>query len=445
MDNDVHLNGIIPDLESQIAFNKKIRDAAFDSLGEKIRDNQGNNALTGIIVLRLLSLPDINRMFGFNQGDAFLARCISSIRQALLPEDSIFRIGEHDLLVCLSKTINEGHAILAAHKLAGTFGRPVPVGTGHITSKVAMGIAICPIHAGTSEELVKKALTAVDSAIREGTAYAVCSDEYEHARKLHIVIETELKNAIHENTFTLHYQPKLDIRNNTITGVEALARWTSPTHGELSPDYFIPLAEQAGLIDDLTLSIFNMTLKESREWQIPDIGLITSINLSAINLQNSSLVEMIKRAVNIWDARPEKLIFEVTESAMMLNPELSLTILNQINDLGIRCAIDDFGTGYSSLAYLKRLPVSELKIDKSFVMNMADDKEDTIIAGAIIELAHNFDMVVTAEGVEDEITLGKLGDMNCDFAQGYHIARPMSAEECKQWLAENVSFNGGRK
>ena len=224
------------------------------------------------------------------------------------------------------------------------------------------------------------------------------------------------------------------VKNNRIIGVECLARWNSPNYGLLSPEYFIHIAENAGFIDDLTLDIINLALRESREWESINNSLTLSINLSALNLQDKNFVEMVKRAINVWDAKPEKIIFEVTESAMMLNPELSLDILVQLNKTGVRCSIDDFGTGYSSFAYLKKLPVSELKIDKSFVQNMDTVKEDAIIASAIVELAHNFDMFVTAEGVEKLETLEKLSGMNCEYAQGYYIAKPMSKENFKEWI-----------
>lgn len=413
-----------------------IRNTALEKLEQRIKDNDKQGSLTGIIILKIISLKEINTTFGFNESDTFLFKFFTRMRQVLLPDDGLYRVSEDEFLIILSKTINEGHVILAANKLNNPYNHSFSIGNNHITIKTAMGIAIYPTHAKSAEELLKKSSMALDTAINEGQNYHVWLSKDNESDKSNIIIETELRKAINENNFTVYYQPKLDIKNNTIIGVESLARWTSPTYGNIPPDFFIPITEKTGLIHELTVIIINTALREARDWNKIGITLSLSINLSTINLQDFTLIELIKRAINIWDTNPDHLIFEVTESAMMLNPELSLAILNKIKDMRVRCSIDDFGTGYSSLAYLKKLPVSELKIDKSFVFNMAHDKEDAIIARAIIELAHNFELSVTAEGVENDLTLKQLEDMNCEFAQGYYIARPMSNEEFKLWLKD---------
>lgn len=434
MENDSLITNINSGPEEQIEFSSRIRNIAINSLETTINDNRNKNEPTGIIVLKILSLKEINSTLGFKKGDDFLLQCLSRIRQALLPEDNIYRISENELLLCLAKIINVGHIVLAAHKLEKVFKQPFSLGKEELSAKIRMGIAIYPDHANSAEELLKNALAALESAINQKSLYSIWPVDHRHTSQPNIILETELKNAIYENSFDINYQPKLDIKNKKIIGIECLARWKSPNYGQLQPEYFIEIAENAGLIDDLTLNIVNLALRESKDWADINHDLTLSINLSAINLQDKNFVEMIKRAINIWDANPEKIIFEVTESAMMLNPELSLNILMQLNNIGVRCSIDDFGTGYSSFAYLKKLPVSELKIDKSFVLNMVTDKEDAIIAGAIVELAHSFDMFVTAEGVEKPEILHKLAEMNCEYAQGYYIASPMSNTKFKQWI-----------
>lgn len=441
MVNDDNENNSIFSSNDLVEFDSKTRNIAFENLSAVISNNSSNNISTGIILIKFLALKEVNATFGFKKGDAFLLQCVSRVRKSLIASDTIYKISENNFLICLSKTINEGHAILAASKINNAFKHPVSIDQHEISANIRMGIAIHPEHSETAEELIKYALNAQDIAIAERYPYVVWPGDPRQKAKSGIIIETELRNAIAENSFQINYQPKLDIKNNKIVGVECLARWTSPSYGILPPDYFIPIAENAGLIDDLTVNIINLALRESREWTKSGSHLTLSINLSAINLHDGHLVEMIKRALNIWDVSPDRIIFEVTESAMMLNPEISLNMLTELNKNGIRCSIDDFGTGYSSFAYLKKLPVSELKIDKSFVLNMSADKEDAIIAGAIVELAHNFNMFVTAEGVENAETLNRLADMNCEYAQGYYIAGPMSNEKFMEWVGNcNYEF-----
>jgi diguanylate cyclase len=432
-------NDLVNNNENIVVSGSVSRNLAIDNLDRLIRDNTANNIPTGIILVKFNALKEIISTFGFNKGDDFLVQCLKRVKQSLNPADIIYKLSDNNYLISLSKIFNEGHAVLAANKINIAFKRPFSIDNHNVSANIRMGIAIHPAHARTSEELVKNAMKALDLAISEKYPYTLWPGEDTAKSKSNIIIETELSNAITENNFNIHYQPKLDIRNNKIVGVECLARWVSPHYGELSPDYFIPIAENAGLIDDLTVNIINMALRESRDWSDLNDNFMISINLSAINLQDAHIVEMINRALNIWDVSPNRIIFEVTESAMMLNPELSLNILTELNKGNIRCSIDDFGTGYSSFAYLKKLPVSELKIDKSFVLNMCADKEDAIIARAIVELAHNFNMFVTAEGVENAETLNRLADMNCEYAQGYYIARPMSNEKFMEWIG-NCSY-----
>ena len=433
MGNDT-LKGLFANPEEQVEYSSRIRNIAIYTLERIIEDNNKKNIPTGIVVIKILSLKEINATFGFTKGDSFLLSCLTRIRHILLPGDIIYKLSENEFLICFSKIINEGHIILAANKLDNLFKQPVSIDNDYIKAKIRMGVAIYPNHANSAEDLLKKAFFALDIAINEKCPYSMWPTEQQNEAKSNIILETELKTAIDENTLYINYQPKLDIKSRKIIGVECLARWSSPTYGEISPDHFIAIAENSELIDDLTLKIINIALSESNEWR-EKYDLTTSINLSAVNLQNNNIIEMIRRAINVWNITPENLIFEVTESAMMMNPELSLRILNQLAALGIRFSIDDFGTGYSSFAYLKKLPVSELKIDKSFVFNMVSDKEDEIISRAIVELAHNFDMFVTAEGVEKQETLKRLAEINCEYAQGYYIAKPMGNEKFKNWIS----------
>ena len=224
------------------------------------------------------------------------------------------------------------------------------------------------------------------------------------------------------------------MQQGTLGGCEALARWKHAQLGWIRPDHFIAVAESSGLIDTLTYWSINTALREWSEFCQSGAQGSIAINLSAKLLQMSEVVELVSRAMNIWGAEPATLVFEVTESAMMSDPDAALRTLSALHELGITLSIDDFGTGYSSLAYLRNLPVEELKIDKSFVLHMTEDQQDRKIVQSIIDLAHNLEMRVVAEGIENQQTLDMLIAMGCDYGQGYYIGRPMPIDEMSPWM-----------
>jgi EAL domain-containing protein (putative c-di-GMP-specific phosphodiesterase class I) len=237
--------------------------------------------------------------------------------------------------------------------------------------------------------------------------------------------------------FILYYQPKIDLASRQVCGAEALSRWNCPGRGFVLPDVFIPVAEQTNLMLPFTLWTLNLAARQFAGFHRLCGQFSVALNLSATILYDADVVDLISRTIKIWGIRPEQLILEVTESAMMVDPKSSLETLNRFHDFGIKLAIDDFGTGYSSLAYVKKLPVDELKIDKSFVMNMDKDKGDAMIVRTVIDMAHNFEIAVTAEGVESQPILEQLIDLGCEYAQGFHMARPMPQMELDKWLQES--------
>jgi len=224
------------------------------------------------------------------------------------------------------------------------------------------------------------------------------------------------------------------VHRNEIGSVEALARWIHPQQGFIPPDTFIKIAEQTGLIQSLTDWVLRTAIKQCAEWRDMGKYLTVSVNLSARNLHDETLSSQISNLLHYWDVSPGKLCLEITETAMMTNPAHAKKLLKELDDLGVRLSIDDFGTGYSSLGYLKQLPVDELKIDKSFVLNMAKDESDASIVRATVSLAHDLGLEVVAEGVEDQVSQDELSRMGCEYIQGYHIARPMPHDELTAML-----------
>ena len=405
-------------------------------ISDEIKRYQDDDRNIGTIILKIFSFKQIVTTHGFKESDKFLASAVNNINTILKDRDSVYRINEDELVIILPGILNEGHLILAANRIKQLFDEPVVIDNKPIAIRVAMGAALFPELSDDAEDLLLKSSIALEEGIGKGLAYNVYPREEATLLQSNLTIEAQLRDAIESNTLEVHYQPKLDIKTRTIVGVEALARWDHPAHGLLPPNYFINIAEKANLINSFTNTILNTALKEAREWRGIGADISVSLNLSTTNLLDDILIENIQRAINLWDIAPEKLIFEITEGAMMGNPEASLLAMNNINAIGARCSIDDFGTGYSSLAYLKKLPVSELKIDQLFIGNILDDEGDRLMVDSIINLAHNFNLHVTAEGVESEEILNKLEEMNCDNAQGYYVAKAMPNAQFKQWLKD---------
>jgi diguanylate cyclase len=232
----------------------------------------------------------------------------------------------------------------------------------------------------------------------------------------------------------LHYQPKVDFNDGALVGVEALVRWQHPRRGVVQPSEFIPLAERTGLIRDLGAWVLAEAISQQHAWRDAGLNLTVSVNLSTHNL-HSSLPDLIAELLERWNTPPRQLLIEITESTLMADPERAMEVLLRLRHMGVRLAIDDFGTGYSSLSYLKRLPVDEIKIDRSFICDMATDDDDTAIVRSTITLGHDLGLSVVAEGMEDGATWDLLADLGCDIAQGYFVARPMAPKQLLSWVA----------
>jgi EAL domain-containing protein (putative c-di-GMP-specific phosphodiesterase class I) len=253
----------------------------------------------------------------------------------------------------------------------------------------------------------------------------------------------ELRQALEHDQFTLHYQPKASLRTGRVDGVEALVRWHHPERGLVPPDQFIPLAEQTGVIKPLTAWVLDEALRQCAEWRSAGIDLQVAVNLSVRNLLDAHLPESIGTMLRRYELPPTSLELEITESTIVADQVRALDVLTRLNGMGIGLSVDDFGTGYSSLAYLKDLPVSELKIDRKFVNNMTEDGDDAFIVRSTIDLGRNLGLQVVAEGVETEAVWDQLALLGCDVAQGYYLTRPLPADELTKWLAERKQDSVG--
>jgi EAL domain-containing protein (putative c-di-GMP-specific phosphodiesterase class I) len=303
--------------------------------------------------------------------------------------------------------------------------------------RAAIGVAVYPDHGREGAEILRCADLAMYTAKARATAVAYYESAADRDSRAGMDAIDALRRGIQSRQLVLHYQPKLDLSTGEVPSVEALVRWEHPIRGLLYPDEFIPVAEQSGLIRPLTLEVLGLALHQCRAWWDMDLELSMAVNLSASNLLDSQLPGQVDEALRDAELPPRALVLEITETTLMLDHVRSAQVLSQLRSLGVRIAVDDYGTGYSSLAYLRELPVDELKLDKSFIVNLDEDPIAAAIVQSTIDLAHALGLLIVVEGVETETALRQLIDYRCDLAQGYHIARPKEADVLTEWLVRH--------
>ena len=297
-----------------------------------------------------------------------------------------------------------------------------------------IGIVHFPVHGEDVDSLVQKAGVALFMASNSNVGYAVYEPSFDQHSPRRLTLMNELRHAIERGELELYYQPKVSIQTDVLYGAEALVRWNHPKHGLISPDEFIPMAERTRLIKSLTLWVLKEAFKHCADWHNQGKELTISVNLSAKDLHDPDLPDLIAGVAVSTGIKPEWIILEITEGSVMTDPELSLDILERLNKMGYQLSIDDFGTGYSSLSYLKKMPLNELKIDRSFVQDILVSENDGVIVNATVNLAHNLGFHVTAEGVETEEIMEKLKTYGCDIAQGYYLSKPFSVSDFNKWM-----------
>jgi PAS domain S-box-containing protein/diguanylate cyclase (GGDEF)-like protein len=294
------------------------------------------------------------------------------------------------------------------------------------------------------EDIFRRAEVTLDAAKRLRSGFAFYDPDMEHYGVEHLSLLGDLNHAMENGELALYYQPKLDIRDGTVRGVEALVRWHHPDRGLISTELFIPIIEDTNLIHSFTAWGLNEAMRHASEWHERGLELSVSVNIAARSLMNSDIVTRIRDGLARWRLPPARLILEITETGLMVDPAIAKRNLNHIHELGVGLSIDDFGTGYSSLAYLKELPVDELKIDRTFIHHMLDNDKDANIVQAAIHLAHSLGLVVVAEGIENETMYRLLADFDCDKAQGYHLGRPMPFPDVERWIANHAGEKSAR-
>ena len=391
-----------------------------------------------VLNVKIDNLREINNTLGHATGEQALIEIATRLQVALPSAHLLARVGGDDFAIALPEG-GERAALHAALEIHSILSSSIGVDPVEIDAVTSIGIAIYPDHGATPELLLQRTNAALAQALEQPERTAVYDRERDPYQPVRLSMIAELRRAIETDQLRLHYQPKVDFSTGAVSGFEALVRWTHPKHGPLSPELFVPLAEQSGLVNPLTRWVLREALKQAQIWQRSGLDAAIAVNLSAKNLQTTDLAEQLDRMLIESEVPPERLVLEVTESAIMTDHTRAREILEQLHGRGVEISIDDFGTGYSSFANLRRLPVSEIKIDKSFVQCMTTCAEDRVIVDSVVALGHNLGLNVVAEGVENQAAWLALADLRCDIAQGYFLSRPLPAEQLFDWTRNFVA------
>ena len=412
------------------------RSLLHDHLEHAIELSKRARTSFGVALMDLDRFKEVNDTLGHNVGDELLREVGRRLQGTVRSVDTVARLGGDEYVV-LIHGLEPDDVPTVANKLLATLDRPFHWKNQSIDVGASLGFSLYPSQCTDADGLLRCADIAMYVAKRSGTGYALYATDQEHTSRSDLSLKSELREAIHSGQLSLYYQPQIDHRSRRVAGVEALVRWNHPRRGFLAPDQFIPLAEDAGLIGPLTHWVLKTALQQLEALHRQGHNLTVAVNLSARNLHDMELPASILTLLAERGIAPGDLTLEITESAVMANPSDGLAILTELDRMGVTIAIDDFGTGHSSLAYLKRLPVDELKIDKSFGKDMVENENDAVIVRSTIDLAHNLGLKVTAEGVETQAAWDILEILGCDCSQGYFMGRPMPVEKLAAWLQES--------
>jgi diguanylate cyclase (GGDEF)-like protein len=410
-----------------------------DRTGVALRTAARSGATVAVLLLDLNRFKEVNDTLGHQYGDHLLLQVADRLRYSLREADSVARLGGDEFAILLP--ISGWDEALAATQRVGAALHD-PFSMYDITLDVDASIGIALAEPGDDVETL---LRHADVAMYEAKAAHHLFARYESSRDdnnlTRLVLLGDLRRAIAAGELTLHYQPKINARTGMLSSVEALVRWQHDTRGLLQPDEFIPLAESTAIIHALTTEVLRLALSQARKWADAGRSIPVAVNISARSLLDPSFPAQVQELLDAHGVAPHLLSLELTETAVMTDRDLALTVLRALDFMGVSLSIDDFGTGYSSMSYLKTLPVKELKIDRSFVMGMANDHDSAVIVRSAVDLGHNLGMTVVAEGVQDGITRSDLADMGCDLVQGYQICSPIPAKELELWIETHLTTN----
>jgi len=395
------------------------------------------NYTSALLLLDLDRFKEINDTLGHHTGDELLQKIGPRLKRVFSDQNMLLsRLGGDEFTVLIDDVSDTQAVLKITETLLKSLREPFAVDSMMLEIDASIGIAMYPKDGTDSHALLRSADVAMYEAKSKGGGIQVYDRSVDKHTPERLALIAELNGAIREDQLELHYQPKVNLNSGKVSGFEALVRWQHKEMGLLYPDKFIPLAEMSDSIHHLTQAVLHIALKQQKQWYEAGHHLPVAVNLSARNLIDDRCVNILIDMLKEFETKPGMLELEITETALMQDPETAIKLLNQISELGVKLSIDDFGTGYSSLSYLRRMPINLLKIDREFVKDMLSNEQDSIIVSSTILLAHNLNLNVIAEGVEDKKTMARLNLMGCDLVQGYYISKPKPWPEIEQWLIQ---------
>jgi diguanylate cyclase (GGDEF)-like protein len=409
-----------------------------DRVAQALRAGQRTSKATALLLVDLDRFKEVNDTLGHHIGDQLLARIGPRVADSLRSADTIARLGGDEFVVLLPEVDGLNAALEVAARIRAILARPFQLDDVKLDIDASIGVVISGMHGDDAQTLLQRADVAMYMAKRQGRGVVVYDPENDEHSPERLATLGQLRRSLEHGELFLHYQPKVSLGTGDLTGVEALVRWQHPQRGLIPPIEFIPLAEYTGLIGPLTMYVMDAAMAQARVWMDAGQRIPVAVNISARNLVDEQFSQNVAELLTRHGVPASLLKVEVTESAVMLEPERAVQILNELDDLGVRIAIDDFGAGYTSLAMLKNLPVSELKIDKSFVTTIIDNPADALIVRSMINLGHSLQLTVVAEGVEDAHSARMLTDYGCDDMQGYFVCRPVLPEALITWSSQRT-------
>ena len=398
-----------------------------DRLRQALLAARRNQKMFGVLLLDLDRFKDINDALGHDRGDSLLQEVTARLRGVLRATDTIARLGGDEFAVLTTDAKHPDDVVATAKKILAALEGPFAIADQMVETGASIGTAMYPLHGDDPSTLLRRADVAMYVAKRSGGGYAVYAPEQEAQTLRRSGLAGELRRSIPQGELVLHYQPQVTLATGAIHSVEALVRWNHPREGLMPPDRFIPMAEETGIIHPLTAWVIDSALAQLTKWLADGLDVSVSLNVSPRNIEDHSLEEMVARALGTFKVEPQRLTLEITEGVAMA--AAAAKALHRLNEMGVRLALDDFGTGYSSLLYLMRLPVNEIKIDRSFVSALASDPDSGAIVRSAVGLGHNLGLRVVAEGLQDRAAEAVLVEAGCDAAQGFLVGRPAPERE----------------
>ncbi|WP_446811107.1 putative bifunctional diguanylate cyclase/phosphodiesterase [Methylomonas sp. 2BW1-5-20] len=419
----------VTDLPNRVLF--------YDRVEQAILAAGNQNKMLSILLVEVANFKEVYDTLGRNSSDLILKQIATRLQSVVLGTDSVARIDGNIFSVLLSAVDNETAGVTLAKNIQAALDPAFKVERLSLVIHSNIGIVNFPEHGDDVDTLVQKAGVALFVAGQSHEGYTTYAPSYDDHSPRRLTLMSELRQAIEKEQLHIYYQPKVSVLTGQVYGAEALVRWQHPKHGFIAPDEFVPMAERTRVIKHLTSWVLKQAFKQCAEWRQRGWELIISVNLSAKDLHDPELPDVMAGVAAAANIKPGWMMLEITESSIMTDPERAMEVIQRLHEMGYKLSIDDFGTGYSSLAYLKRMPLTELKIDKSFVVDLLKSENDAVIVKATINLAHNLGLQVTAEGVETQEVMDKLASYQCDLAQGYLFSKPISFDDFGLWLEAN--------